>query len=87
MTILNNITTTAAIYLAAAVGVILLYFLLIYVRNPVLVKLGLRNIPRRPSQSILIVIGLALSTIIIISAFSTGDTLSSSLQRQAISAY
>ncbi len=87
MTILNTISTSAAIFFAAAVGLILLYLVLLYFRNPVLVKLGLRNIPRRPSQSILIVIGLALSTIIIISAFSTGDTLSSSLRRQAVAAY
>lgn len=87
MNLLQTAGTTAAIVLAAAVGLILLYLALLYWRNPVLVKLGLRNIPRRPSQSILIVIGLALSTIIIVSAFSTGDTLSYSLKRQAVAAY
>jgi len=87
MTILNTISTNTAIVFAAAVLLIILYLMLLYWRNPVLVKLGLRNIPRRPSQSILIIIGLALSTTIIISAFSTGDTLSSSLRRQAIAAY
>ena len=87
MTFLNNISTNTAIFFAAAVGLILLYLFFLYGRNPVLVKLGLRNIPRRPSQSILIVIGLALSTIIIVSALSTGDTLSYSLQRQAVAAY
>ncbi len=87
MTILQNVSMTAALFLAAAVGLILLYLFLLYRRNPVLVKLGLRNIPRRPSQSILIIIGLALSTIIIVSTFSTGDTLSHSLRRQAVAAY
>ncbi len=87
MTLLNNITTNTAIVFAVAVGLILLYLFFLYGRNPVLVKLGLRNIPRRPTQSILIVIGLALSTIIIVSALSTGDTLSYSLQRQAVAAY
>ncbi|MEZ4617245.1 MAG: hypothetical protein R2867_17280 [Caldilineaceae bacterium] len=87
MNIIESISTNAAIAFAAAVVLILLYLLLLYFRNPVLVKLGLRNIPRRPAQSILIVIGLALSTIIIISALSTGDTLSSSLRRQAVVAY
>ncbi len=87
MTILDTISTNTAIVFAAAVALIILYLVLLYWRNPVLVKLGLRNIPRRPSQSILIIIGLALSTIIIISAFSTGDTLSSSLRQQAVAAY
>ena len=87
MTILESISTNAALAFGAAVIAILLYLVLLYVRNPVLVKLGLRNIPRRPTQSILIIIGLALSTIIIISALSTGDTLSSSLRRQAVAAY
>jgi len=87
MTIINNISTNTAIFLTAAVIAILLYLALLYLRNPVLVKLGLRNIPRRPTQSILIIVGLALSTIIIVSALSTGDTLSSSLRRQAVAAY
>lgn len=87
MAIIDTIGTYAAMAFAGAVGLILIYLALLYFRNPVLVKLGLRNIPRRPTQSILIVIGLALSTIIIVSAFSTGDTLSSSLRRQAVVAY
>ena len=36
-------------------------------RNPVLFKLGLRNIPRRRAQTVLIIIGLMLSTAIITS--------------------
>jgi len=87
MSILNNISTNTALFFAGAVVLILLYLFFLYGRNPVLVKLGLRNIPRRPTQSILIVVGLALSTIIIVSALSTGDTLAYSLQRQAVAAY
>ena len=52
-----------------------------------LTKIGLRNLVRRPAQSILIVVGMTLSTIIIISAFGTGDTLSYSVKRQAVAAY
>ena len=87
MNFLNNLGNNTAIALTGAVVAILLYLALLYWRNPVLVKLGVRNIPRRPSQSILIVIGLALSTIIIVSALSTGDTLTYSLRRQAVAAY
>lgn len=53
-------------------------------RHPLFFKLGLRNIPRRRAQTLLIVFGLMLSTLIISSAFTTGDTLSSSLRNQAI---
>lgn len=87
MNFLNNLGNNTALILAATVVAIVLYLGLLWLRNPVLVKLGLRNIPRRPTQSILIVIGLALSTIIIVSALSTGDTLTYSLRRQAVAAY
>jgi hypothetical protein len=56
-------------------------------RNPVLMKIGLRNLARRKGQSMLIVIGLTLSTVIVISALGVGDTLRYSVQKQAVSAY
>lgn len=87
MNFLNNLGNNTALTLAATVVLILLYLGLLWLRNPVLVKLGVRNIPRRPTQSVLIVVGLALSTIIIVSALSTGDTLTYSLRRQAVAAY
>jgi len=45
----------------------------------VIFKLGVRNIPRRKAQTILIVVGLMLSTLIIAAAFGTGDTLNHSV--------
>src|SRR6185312_6192891 len=54
------------------------------VRNRLLFKLALRNIPRRRAQTILIVVGLMLSTVIITSAFGTGDTISYSVRASAI---
>ena len=44
--------------------------------------MGLRNIPRRASQTTLIVIGLMLSTMIITAAFTTGDTVDYSITKQ-----
>jgi putative ABC transport system permease protein len=44
-------------------------------RRPVIFKLGVRNIPRRKAQTILIIVGLMLSTMIIAAALGTGDTL------------
>ena len=84
---MSNFLDYAVIGLVAIVLVILGIVLLQSLARPVLAKIGLRNIPRRPAQSILIVIGLTLSTLIIVSALSIGDTLSYSVQRQAITAY
>jgi putative ABC transport system permease protein len=84
---MNNLYTNAVIALVVLVVAILVFLALQGLRRPVLAKIGLRNIPRRPAQSILIVIGLTLSTIIIISALSTGDTLNYSVQRQAVAAF
>lgn len=83
----QQIATNVMIGLLVAVGLILAYLLFVAARNPVLVKIGLRNIPRRPSQSILIVIGLTLSTVIILSSLATGDTLTYSVRSSAIQAY
>ena len=43
-------------------------------RNRLLFALAVRNVPRRPFQSALIAGGLALATIIITTALTTGDT-------------
>lgn len=49
-------------------------------RGAPLVRLGARNLPRRPARAILIVCGLTLSTTVISSAFGTGDTITSTLR-------
>ena len=51
-------------------------------RNRVLFFIGVRNIPRRRAQTILIIIGLMLSTLIISTAFSIGDTVNYSITSQ-----
>ena len=83
----QQIATNIMIGLLIAVGLILLYLLFVALRNPVLIKIGLRNIPRRPAQSVLIVVGLTLSTVIILSSLATGDTLTYSVRSSAIQAY
>ncbi len=52
-------------------------------RNRVMFFIGVRNIPRRRAQTVLIIIGLMLSTLIISTAFSIGDTVDYSLTNQA----
>ena len=49
-------------------------------RNRIMLKMGLRPIPRRMGQTILIIIGVMLSTVIISAAFGTGDTISFSIR-------
>ncbi|HVB64966.1 MAG TPA: FtsX-like permease family protein [Nitrolancea sp.] len=77
-------TTNIMIALLILFGVFGAIILVVLIRNPVVFKLGVRNIPRRPAQTILIVIGLMLSTLIIAAAFTTGDTLSSSIRGQVL---
>ena len=49
-------------------------------RNPVMLKMGIRPISRRPGMTALIIIGVMLSTIIISAAFGTADTLTYSIR-------
>jgi putative ABC transport system permease protein len=51
-------------------------------RFPLAFRLGIRNLPRRKSQTFLIVSGLALSTLIITSALGIGDTVDYSVRSQ-----
>ncbi len=48
-------------------------------RQTVVFKMGLRNIPRRKTQTVLIVVGLMLSTVITTAALGMGDTVDRSL--------
>ena len=54
------------------------------VRNRVMAKLGLRNIPRRWAQTILIIVGVMLSTVIMSAALGTGDTISFSIRSETL---
>ena len=58
--------------------------LVMALRNRIMLKLGLRPIPRRLGQTVLIIIGVMLSTVIIAAAFGTGDTLSVSIRDEAL---
>ncbi|HEY4684768.1 MAG TPA: FtsX-like permease family protein [Dehalococcoidia bacterium] len=69
--------------LLGVLGVSLASIALVALRNRVMFKLGVRNIPRRKAQTSLIVIGLMLSTVIIAAAFATGDTVDRSITSEA----
>ena len=65
--------------LLALFGVAMSFVAYVILRNRIMFFIGLRNIPRRPAQTVLIIIGLMLSTLIISAAFTTGDTVDHSL--------
>ena len=53
-------------------------------RNRVMLKMALRNIPRRKAQTALIVAGIMISTLIMAASFGTGDTLTFSIRKAVI---
>jgi putative ABC transport system permease protein len=71
--------TTIMIALLAVLALVLLATIYVAVRNPVIFRLGIRNVPRRRAQTALIVVGLMLSTLVISAALTTGDTVSYSM--------
>jgi putative ABC transport system permease protein len=77
-------TDSIAIYLAIGFVILGGSLLIQSFRNPILVKLGVRNIPKRPTQTILIIIGLMLSTVIIGASFGIGDTVYNSIRIAAL---
>jgi ABC-type lipoprotein release transport system permease subunit len=62
---------------AAVLGVLVL-------RNPVLARLGVRNVRRRGARTALIVVGLMLGTTIVAAALATGDTMSHTIRSAAV---
>jgi len=71
-------TTSIMVVLSVLLAFCLLISFWVALRRPVIFKMGVRNIPRRKAQTILIVVGLMLSTLIISAAMTTGDTLNHS---------
>src|SRR5437763_6853718 len=76
--------------LAAVLGITLVAVLGVVVilasRNRVLVRLGVRNIRRRPARSALIIVGSMLGTAIIAAALATGDSMSHTIRSSATAA-
>ena len=68
----------------AIVGVASAVIAFIFFKQPILVRIGLRNIPRRRAQTVLVTMGLTLATIIVTIAFSTGDSLATSIRTIAL---
>lgn len=76
---MNSIMIVMIVLLAIALSTVAFTAL----RNRVMFLIGLRNIPRRVAQTVLIIIGLMLSTLIISAAFTTGDTVDHTITKTA----
>ncbi len=70
------------VVLLALLALCLLVVAFVAWRRPVIFKLGVRNILRRPAQTALIVVGLMLSTLIMAAALGVGDTFDHSLSQE-----
>ena len=53
-------------------------------RSRVMLKMALRNIPRRKAQTALIIVGIMISTLIMSASFGTGDTLTFSIKKSVV---
>jgi putative ABC transport system permease protein len=73
--------STVALVVGLLMGAALGLTALIGLRNRIIFKMALRNIPRRKAQTVLIAAGLMLSTLIVAASLTTGDTLSYSVTK------
>jgi len=65
-------------------GVGIAVMVVIAMRNRVIFKLAVRNVPRRRAQSALIVLGLMLATLLFSASFTIGDTMTHSIRVLAL---
>jgi putative ABC transport system permease protein len=70
--------------LLAVFGAAALILGLSALRNRVSFRMAARNLPRRRTQTILVVLGLMLATMLFSASFTTGDTLTNSLRLQSL---
>lgn len=70
--------------LMATLFILILAIAVIAIRNRFLIKLSLRNIPRRRTQSILIIVGLMLASTIVAASLAIGDTMTASIRNAVL---
>ena len=76
---------TLTIILLAITIIIIVGVGLLAIKNTIFFKIGLRNIPRRRTQMLLIVFALMLSTTLLSSVLATGDVITAAVQTVAVS--
>jgi putative ABC transport system permease protein len=70
--------------LLAVFGTAILILGLSALRNRVSFRMAARNLPRRRTQTVLVVLGLMLATMLFSASFTTGDTLTNSLRVESL---
>lgn len=73
-----------AVTLAVVTGGVVLVLLGWGAANPILVRMGLRNMTRRPSQTLVLLCGLALSTAVMTASFGLSDSITASEVQQRL---
>src|SRR3989454_8616201 len=76
---------TLMVVLLVVTLVIIGSVLLLALSNMIFFKIGVRNIPRRRTQMLLIVFALMLSTTLLSSVLATGDVITAAVQTVAVS--
>jgi len=69
--------TVLAVVLSVVTSAVLLVLLALAVNQPVLLRMGLRNLLRRPRQTLMLLAGLILSTVVITVSLGLWDSLNS----------
>ncbi len=62
-------------YVATIAAIVLALVIWLAAANPVLRRLALRNVIRRPGEAFLVIVGSMLGTAIIVGSFAVGDSL------------
>jgi putative ABC transport system permease protein len=75
---------TLLVVLVAALVVAIGTVGILALRQPVLARMGVRNVDRRRGRTALIVVGLMLGTTIVATALTTGDTMSHTIRSAAV---
>src|SRR5881398_407003 len=75
---------TLTIILVIASAIIVVGVLLLAIFNVIFFKIGIRNIPRRRTQMLLIIFALMLSTTLLSSVLATGDVIIGAVQSVAV---
>ena len=77
-------TERIALSALGLLGLVLTVLGLRAARWPIFMRLGVRQLPRRPVQTALIVVGLTLSTALVAASLATGDTITHALRSAAV---
>ena len=78
---LDTLTTILLVITLVIIGAVAL----LAISNAIFFKIGVRNIPRRRTQMVLIVFALMLSTTLLTSVLATGDVINAAVQTVAVS--